>query len=496
MSRSTPRLSEVARELVIPDGIVTTGWPRIKHRLSTMGVEFDPWQEQACQVVLGKRRDGKYASTVGGVVWSIPRQVGKTFTVGMLLVAMCIEFPGLKVVWTSHHNRTTTNSFRAMQGYVRRKEVVPHMPPGGGVRTANGEQEISFRNGSIIMFGAREFGFGRGMDAIDVIVFDEAQILGVKALEDMVPATNQARHDHGALLWFIGTPPKPGDDSEAFTAKRDRALAGKSSDQMYLEFAADPDADPDDGQQWRRANPSYPSRTPRESMMRMRENLGSDEAWMREALGVWGAKSSRGVIPFDAWTACRDDASMAADRLALGVEVGPDLAYASVSIAGRRADGDWHVELVESRKGAAWMPAYVHDLLELNPDIGAVVADVGGPVQSMVEHVGSRWFLRGPDVRLHALRVKELGVACSRVVDGVVTGWLRNLGQHQLDAAVQAAGKRALSDTGMWVYSRKSTTSDITPIQSATYALWGAQNIEAATKSVRRARGRSKVVIL
>jgi hypothetical protein len=86
-----------------------------------------------------------------------------------------------------------------------------------------------FRNGSKIMFGARSMGFGRGFDEIDVEVFDEAQILDSKALEDMVAATNQARHEHGALLFFMGTPPRPTDPSEAFSLRRTEALAGEAN---------------------------------------------------------------------------------------------------------------------------------------------------------------------------------------------------------------------------------------------------------------------------
>jgi hypothetical protein len=70
-------------------------------------------------------------------------------------------------------------------------------------------------------------GFGRGFDEVDVEVFDEAQILTEKALEDMVAATNQSRHPHGALLFFMGTPPRPVDPGEAFTERRKEALSGE-----------------------------------------------------------------------------------------------------------------------------------------------------------------------------------------------------------------------------------------------------------------------------
>ncbi len=474
MTPSTPRLSEAARHLVIPEGIVTSTFPRVYRRLQLVGIQFDPWQEGFGSVALGCRKDGRYAATIGGVVASIPRQVGKTFTVGNILIGMALEFPGTRIVWTSHHGRTTTNTFRSMQGMVRRKKIAALLAP-NGIRTANGEQEIRFANGSLIMFGAREHGFGRGMDAIDVLVFDEAQILGLKALEDMVPATNQARHPHGALVFFIGTPPRPSDDGEAFGAKRLQALEGKTNETLYVEFSADPDADPDDREQWRRANPSHPSRTPMESMLRMRRNLTSDDSWLREALGVWEAVGTGGVIPADAWLDRADPESRAESSITLGVEIGPDLQWASVSIAGQRPDGEWHIELVENRNGAAWLPAFVSALLEMNPAIRGVVADVGGPIKAMVTQKGQRYILDGPDITLTPMKVTELAVACSKVLDGTVTGWLHHIDQPQLNAAAQAAGKRMLADTGTWVFSRKSTTSDITPIQSATYALWGAQ---------------------
>lgn len=489
---STLRLSELARHLVIPDGVVRTAWPRIKRRLASMGIVYDAWQEQAAQVALGLRANGRYAATVGGNVWSIPRQVGKTFTVGSLLIALCIEFPLLRVVWTSHHLRTTTNTFRSMQGMVRRETVWPHVEQPNGIRTANGEQEIRFGNGSIVMFGAREQGFGRGIDAVDVLVFDEAQILGEKALEDMVATTNQARHEHGALLFYIGTPPRPVDDGEAFTNKRDKALSGKSSDQMYLEFSADADADPDDRGQWARANPSFPSRTPLESMLRMRENLPSDDAWLREALGVWDPVKTLGVIPMQLFTECGDVESVPVDRLALGVEVGPDLRWASVILAGQRDDGLWHFEVDEDQytkgQGVAWLEPHLQTLLANNPHVRAVAVDVASPIKALLEKHGGGWRFRDSKIPVEAITVQDLGATTALFLNRVVTGGIRYIPATQVAASAAVAGKRPLGDTGMWVFSRKSAESDITQIQGAVLGLWAAEK----TKVRRSPTGRSR----
>ncbi|MFT3871076.1 MAG: hypothetical protein QM714_00285 [Nocardioides sp.] len=463
-----------------------------------MGVTFDPWQEGAARLVLGKDKADRYACTVGGVVWSIPRQVGKTFTVGSLIIAICIEFPGTKVLWTAHRTKTATDAFRAMQGMVKRKRVRPHLAPTrtDGIKAGHADQEIMFRNGSLIMFGAREQGFGRGFTNIDIEVFDEAQILGTKALEDMVAATNQAQHPHGALLFYLGTPPRPEDPSEAFREKRNKALSGKSTNLIYIEFSAEPDSDPDDRAQWPMMNPSYPKRTPTESLLRLRENLPGDDSWNREGRGIWDPVASAGVIPATSWAERADERSLAVDRFALGVECGPDLSWASVAFAGQRKDEAWHFELDEDQhtkgRGVAWLVPHVQYLTEHNSQIRSVVVDVAGPVAALLEQRADRWFFKGTRLAVTPVKVAELGAGCSRVLDGVVTGWLRHIDQPQFTAAALAAGKRPLGDTGMWVWSRKTAESDITPIQAGTLALIGAQ-ASTVRKPTRKSGGRRVV---
>lgn len=433
---------------------------------------------------LGCRADGKYAATIGGVTGSIPRQVGKTYTVGHLLIGIALEFSNTRIVWTSHHNRTTTNTFRSMQGMVRRKAIVKHLAP-NGIRTANGEQEIRFANGSIIMFGAREHGFGRGMDAIDFLVFDEAQILSLKALEDMVPATNQARHPHGALVFFIGTPPRPTDDGEAFSAKRMRALSGDATDMFYVELAAPSDADNDDRSVWPVMNPSYPHRTPLEAMLRMRENIPDDDSWRREAMGIWDPAASNYVIDPVTWGGQADEDSVIDSRLALAVDVSPDRSVASVAVAGQRADGDWHVELDEQRNGVGWLVGYIASRCERN-DIRAVVLDRLSPAASIADELKQR------RIKVTLTGASEMKAACGAFYDGVHEGWLHHIDQPQLNLALSMARKRELMDA--WAWNRKLSAADITPLVAATLALWGAQN-STVKKPTRRSGGRRVVTM-
>ena len=484
---STPRLSEVARHVVIPEGIVTTAWPRVVDQCAQMGVQFDGWQHGIGSIALGKRKDGKYAATVGGVVLSIGRQVGKTFIVGMIVIALCILFPGMTVLWSAHRTRTASKTFGSLKGMTSRKKIKPFMLE---PRNTNGEQEIRFRNGSTIMFGAREMGFGRGFDEVDIEVFDEAQILTEKALEDMVPAANQSRQESGALLFFMGTPPRPTDPGEEFTNRRAKALDGKAKNMVYIEFSADADADPDDREQWSKANPSFPSRTPVESMERMRENLTDDDSFKREALGIWDAISSSRVIDEVTWGLQGDAASMAVERLTLSIEVPPDRKSAAVGFAGQRADGRWHMELDEERRGVDWAIPWVVARAAKNR-LYAVVAD---EMSGLVEKRRGKYYLRGTDIEvtLAGSEGRDMAMACSMVYDGIMDGSVFHTDQPQVNVALSVATKRPLA--GSWAWNRRDPMSNISPLVAETLALWGAKNGNV-TRPTRRASERRAVML-
>lgn len=482
---SMPRLSEAARHLVIPSTIVESVWPRIQPRLEAVGTHFDPWQQGFATVALGLDSRSKYAATIGGVVATIPRQVGKTFTVGSLLIGLALEFPGHRIIWTSHHGSTTKNTLQSMQGMVMRKAMRPFIR---NVYTNNNDLRIVFMNGSVIMFGAREHGFGRGMDAIDILVFDEAQKLGLKALEDMVPATNQSRHEHGALVFFIGTPPRPEDNGESFGAKRSQALSGKSDHMVYVEFSADRGSDPMDKKQWRKANPSYPHRTPTDSMLRMRENIPDDASWLREAMGIWDEDGVNNVISADRW---EDLELTEAPDGTLSYAVAFSFDDTRVSVGGaRKHDEGVHVELIDAH--AARRDNGVADLVQwfcddpASPERWRKAAQIAlcGRAGATVLYEALR--ARGvPQRVLKLVTTTEYTTACAMFLDAVRDGSLSHLkGQGPLDQSVTGAEKKPRGQDGAWGW-KAPESGDETPVEAVTVALW-------AAKTTKRNPGRKQ----
>jgi hypothetical protein len=481
----TKKLSDAARHVILPKGIKSTGWPSVRDKCKELGLGFDRWQDGAGRAILAKRADGKYAAVVGGVAMSIPRQVGKTYLIGAIAFALCLLTPNLTVLWTAHRLKTAKETFGSMKGMATRRKISPHIEQ---IFTGSGEEAILFRNGSRILFGARETGFGRGFAKVDIEVFDEAQILTERALDDMLPAMNASPN---ALALFTGTPPRPTDPGEVFERMRSEAIAigtGKG-ETLYVEFSADRDASADSQEQQAKANPSFPHRTSIEAIQRMRLRL-SEDSFLREAMGIWDADSQHRVISEDAWAAVADPASMAIERLSLAIDVPPNRSVASVALAGQRPDGRWHVELDDSRKGVDWVIPWVKSRAARNRLHAVVVDEMSG----LVEERRGRHYLIGTDilVTLAAAEGRDMAIACAKFYDGVIDRSVVHTDQPQVNVALSLARKRPLS--GGWAWNRKDAASDITPIVAETLALWGAQN-DNVNRPVRRTGSRTAVVL-
>lgn len=89
---------------------------------------------------------------------------------------------------------------------------------------------------------------------------------------------------------------------------------------LYVELAADKDADSDDREQWAKANPSYPKRTSEQAIMRMRNNL-SDDSFRREALGIWDETATAYAISPDLWQAAAVDDVPEGGTVSFGIDM-------------------------------------------------------------------------------------------------------------------------------------------------------------------------------
>jgi phage terminase large subunit-like protein len=446
---------------------VSTGWPAVHSTCLKLKIVFDPWQDGAGRAILGKRSDGLYAADA--VVISIPRQVGKTFLIGAIIFALSIINPGTLALWTAHRYVTAADTFNDMKSLAQRAELAPHV---ARVLTGTGNQSIEFHNGSRILFGARERGFGRGFKKVGILVFDEAQILGQNAIDDMVPATNRATNP---LIIYLGTPPKPSDPSDVFTNLRKSALDGESEDTFYLEFSADENASPTDREQWAKANPSYPAHTPARSILRMRKNM-TPESFLREALGIWDGTATVGVFAAGAWARRATKVAPPEGVAALGIAADLDQVWLSLGAA---SEGDKrHLGAVKRVRADEHRAEFVADVFRIQTERQCVVAiDKKGPASFLIPD------LEATGVQLTMASIDDFVQASADIKAAVEGGTVTHSSNPALDAAVDAAGWRKVGGDRR-TFARRS--GDISMLEAVTLALWGAQQ---NTESIYESRG-------
>lgn len=470
-SPSTLRLSDVARHVVAPKGVVSTGWPRVRDTCRRLGWEFDGWQDGVGKLLLSKRSDGLYCADLA--VLSVPRQAGKTYLFAATVFALCLLNPGLTVIWTAHRVKTAKETFNSMCVLASQDGVRPHI---GQVIRGRGDEAVLFGNGSRILFGAREAGFGRGFANVGVLVFDEAQILTESAMEDMIAAQNVAENP---LTILTGTPPRPRDPGEVFTAARSEALSGETDEVLYIELSADPEADPLDRGQWRKANPSFPFRTSERAMLRMRKNL-SDDSFRREALGIWDEVSvHRPLVTAGQWKLMADVGpadGVRPDAVGVDMSHGRDISVGACWIEGENA----HVEQVWAGSDPVLCLGW---LVERVGRRVPVVVDGASPAASLVPE------LKAKKCQVVVTSAANMAQACGLLENRISTDSLTHGAQPKVTDAILGARRRPIRDAGGWALDRSDPASQIYPIVAATLALFGATTF-------KRSPSQGRVVVL
>ncbi|MCR1995721.1 terminase [Bifidobacterium animalis] len=471
------RLSELALHFHAPTGrIVSSDFERIDQIARNAGITYDLWQKGLLTLLFSRGDDGRYLCGESGLTLSSCRQIGKTYTLGTSMFIQCLLKKGLTVIWTAHHSRTSDQTFNDLADLAEGHGSRFH-PYIDRIRRANGQQEIRFTNGSAILFGAREHGFGRGLHGADMEIFDEAQILSVRALDNLVPVMNTAADP---LVVFIGNPPKPGDPCEVFSDKRRDALAGRDG-VTYIELSADPDCDSDDRDQWERANPSYPHRTSEAAILRMRNTL-SEDSFRREALGIWDKTDVNHAIDHEQWAAAAVQQRKDGGAVSFAVDMPPDRSSLAVGACMMYPDKTAHIELAEYRDtnqhGIAWA---VDWLAERWPKTCSIVIDAQSPATVLLPDLKRR------GVRVTLTNATDMGQACGRLTDWLRDGKLRHLqGQEALDIAVTGATKRNIGQSGAFAWNKRTADVDISPLVAVTLALHGAATTRRNPTETRR----------
>lgn len=440
------------------------------------GLHLDPWQATVLDGSMRIREDGKWGAFEVGLV--VPRQQGK----GSILEAR--ELFGLfalkderLIVHSSHEFKTSQEAFNRILGLIQNTPQLEARV--AKVTTAHGSEGIELKDGSRLRFLARTAGAGRGFSA-DLIILDEAFNLPQSAMAAMLPTMAAKSLDGNPQIWYTSSAGMPA--SEVLEGVRNRAITGDAYRLAYFEWSAPDDADPDDVESIRIANPGLGKRMSLEHVMSEREAMG-DEEFKRERLGIWAKVGGETVFAPGVWEQLADEESSPGQLLVFSVDVSPNRDSASIALLSTRADGRVHGEVIENEIGTSWVGHRLGQLQErYNP--AAIVVVAGSQAESLIP----TWKREG--VRVHLIKFVEYVQACGRFFDMVTQGKFVHLNDPVVEAAVAGAKQSWRQDTASWYWSRKNSNVDITPLVALTVAVAG---LEKKTASGAR---KQKVVVM
>lgn len=418
---------------------------------------------------------------------------GRNFTPTHNSILEARELAGLflfgerKIIHSAHLFDTSREAFKRIKFLIENtpelaKEVLR-------ISNSHGDEGIFLRSGQELLFKARSKSAARGFSA-DLVVLDEAMMrLGSDEVEAILP-TLSAR-PNGQILYFgsAGT-----QESEHFGRARNRALkvlAGGEPEPRFgwLEWSAElhseycePNCDlhdsPDDPKTWAKANPAVGFRISIEHIRESEHKSMSPEGFAKERLSVGSWPVEGGgwkVLPKVAWDQRSNELSELKGDFALALDTAPNSSWSCITACGANHEGETHVEVTapgsegyDYRPGLQWAVQRVKEIwAAFKPPF--VVIDPSSPAGSAIME------LEAAGVVVKTVTSREYGQACGDFLNGISPkpgdeAHIRHINQAPLTSSAAAADSIRRQD--LWIWDKKESASDITPITSATLAVF------------------------
>lgn len=433
------------------------------------GFALDPWQRMVLRESLAEGEPGKWARTEVGLL--VPRQNGKGAVLEAREILGLFRLGEPLLIHTAHQYKTAQEHF--LRVVARIEDVVELKNQVKAVRTAAGEQGVISKDGNRLRFLARKGGSGRGFSA-PFVAFDEAMELAEATIGDMAPTQSAMPRRQ---RWYAGSAvdQMTMDNGIVLARVRERGIRGDEERLAYFEWSLDldnpEDLEPDvvlDEAALAQSNPAYGIRITREAVEDETRTLAPRTAAVeRHNVGDWPPTSGLTdfVIDPDVWIALAQP-QFGSDGLqpCFAFDVAPDQSWASILAGLPCADEVPMLELVERRNGVRWLVDRIVELCESHDPFAVLCAD-SSPAMMFVHLLEER------GVTVEVVSTQDHAKACNLLVSLVENQAVRHRGEPELLSAVKGAARKHLGDS--WLWSRKISRVDISPLVAATLALWG-----------------------
>lgn len=411
-----------------------------------LGQPFMPWQRLVADV--GCELDPDTGLPAYREVFvTIPRQSGKTTLFLSWQIDRCLNW-----------GRPQRSVFTAQTGKDARDKwidelfpLIRHSALNPLVRQINqgmGNESITWKTGSGIRLASTSATSGHSK-TLDQAVLDEIwHDVDDRREQGLRPAMITRPDAQLLVCSTAGT-----QASTVYNRKRKNGRAAVREDTghgvAYFEWSAPDGWDPADEDTWWTFMPALGHTIGPEAIRSELEAMEAGE--FARAYGNIPTAGLDAVIPTEVWEAVCAPNVKPDGELRFGLDVAEDRGSAAIC-----AFGGGVVEVVEHKAGIGWCVDRCNELLAKHG--GKVALDFGGPAGVFADSLKACEKLKGA----------EVARACAAMYDAITDGNVRFRTDPSLDAAVKGASKKSVGDQFVW--SRKGSAEDVTPLMAATLA--------------------------
>jgi hypothetical protein len=417
-----------------------------------------PWQRYVADVA-GEVDPVSGLPCYRDVILSVPRQSGKTLLMWAVSADRCMA------VWPGGARQTV--AWTAQTGSDGRKKWTKDLLPMtresalsaavGKITEGMGNESVEWLSESSINLLSTNTGSGHSL-SLDLAMLDELwHDKDERRDQSLRPAMSTKP---AAQMWSVSTMGNAA--STAWNRKRDLGRSSVDDDAdsgvAYFEWSCPEDEwDPTDPESWATFMPALGHTVTEDVVKADLAVMDPDEAkraYGNITLTVGGDR----LIPAELWRRVSQRSVEVGEGRGFGLAVTEDRAMAAIAVA----DADGNVELVEHRAGTKWIVERCDELTERWG--GRVAVDAAGPAGSLAGELAAAFEVKGNGyVR-----------ACQTFYDGICEATIAVRSDDALDAAAGGVVRRNVGDSFVW--SRKSSTADVSPLEAATLAVAAARD--------------------
>lgn len=497
----TPRIFTPPLRELTPE--TSRGQECIDFAENVLGITLLPWQKWLLIHALELNVDGTFRFRT--VVLLVARQNGKSTILQVLTLWRMYLDAARLVIGTAQNLDVAEEQWR---GAVELAEGVPELAEEiARIDKTNGKKALELESGERYKVQAANRRGGRGLSG-DLVLMDELREHAswdawaavtktiMARMYAQVWAASNAGDAASIVLRFLrklahlalGNPDGLDEVGASVPAIVDDEDTEDADSLGIFEWSAEPGCSIWDRLQWAQANPSM-NYTIGERAIAAAARTDPEGTFRTEVLCQWLDTVADGPFPGNSWENSLDDESYAVGEIMYCVDLEWDRTMASISIAGRRPDGDMHVEVVATMPPqfvAAWFDdPWVNVAGQNMPRradnedmIGLVLQANGAPVSSMLDDLRA---IKG--LKIIEWAGVDLGRWTGKFFDAVcgVTEsddedeeWalgdplVYHRSQPSLDTAARLASTKPMADS--WVWDRAKSMVDIAALVSVTGA--------------------------